>query len=183
MFESLIIDALFRSGPAVGLPLPSLRIARRQALASALRERRADAGRRGLAWVRAPRVREARRLASLALLGLGLLPQALGRADALHILNVACVCTGAASAVLASPLVLRRFDADLRKLAAVAVPAIAVFVLAQTWLKGMETNYVRAFGSPSDEPPPRTTGARTGSTVARGAFPSSTSSRPAMCGT
>jgi hypothetical protein len=151
VFENLIVDALFRSGPQSSLPLPSLRTPHGKLLLLLCGSVAATLAAAAIAWVRAPRDIEARRLASLALLGLALLPQALGRAETLHILNVACVCTALLPTVLASPLVLRRLDADLRRVAAVAAPAIVVFVLAQTWLNGMETNYVRAISGPQDE--------------------------------
>ena len=151
VFESLVIDALFRSGPQSSLPLPSLRSPDGKLLLLLCGSVAATVAAAAIAWARAPRDVEARRLASLALLGLGLIPQTLGRAESLHILNVACVSTALLPTVLASPLLLRGVGAELRKLAALAVPALAVLLLSQTWLNGMETNYVRAIAGPQDE--------------------------------
>jgi hypothetical protein len=151
VFDSLIVDALFRSGPQSTLPWPSLRSPDGKLFMLLGISVAATLAAAALAWVRAPRSEEARRLASLALLGVGLLPQTLGRADTLHVLNVACVVTALLPTILASPLVLPRMDALVRRLIAVGAPGLVVFALAQTWLVGMENNYTRAIAGPQDE--------------------------------
>lgn len=150
VFESLILDALFRSGPQSSLPLPPRSSPEAKLLVLVIGANVAMLAAAVLAWVREPGSREARRLASLALFSLGLLPQALGRIESLHILNVACVSVALVPTVLASPLLLRRLEEGPRRVAAVGATGLAVLVLAQTWLNGVEVNYRRALGGAID---------------------------------
>jgi hypothetical protein len=150
VFENLVVDALFRSGPQSALPIPPLSDPAGKLLALLLGGIGALIACTAVAWRRAPGDPEARRLASIALLAIGLLPQALGRAESLHILNVACVAVALAPAAMASPLVLGNVIPDLRRLVAVGATGLAVVLLSQTWLEGVEANYLRALGTNSD---------------------------------
>lgn len=150
VFESLIVDALFRSGPQSSLPLPALSSPDGKLFVMLVGANVVMLAAAALAWVREPGGQEARRLVSLALFSLGLLPQALGRAETLHILNVACVSVALVPTVLASPLLLRRLGEGPRRVAAVGATGLAVLVLAQPWLNGVEANYRRALGGATD---------------------------------
>jgi hypothetical protein len=150
-FRNLIADALFRSGPQSTLPIPPLSSPEGKLLALLLGAQAVLLVGAGIAWRRAPGDPEARRIASIALLSVGLLPQALGRIESQHILNVGCVTIALLPTVLASPLVGGRISTDARRLGAVAVTAIAVLLGAQTWLDGVEANLLRALG-PSPDP-------------------------------
>jgi hypothetical protein len=150
VFENLVIDALFRSGPQSTLPIPPLSDPSGKLLVLLLGGIGVLIACSLVAWRRAPADPEARRLASIALLSVGLLPQALGRVESLHILNVACVAVALVPTALASPLVFGGLSADLRRLVAVGGTGLAVLLLSQTWLDGVEANYLRALGTNSD---------------------------------
>jgi hypothetical protein len=150
VFENLIIDALFRSGPQSSLPLPELSDPSGKLLLLLVGAIGATMVCAAIAWRRAPGDPEARRIASLALLSLGLLPQALGRAESLHILHVGAVAIALLPAAASSRLVLAGLPATARQLVAVSVVGVAVLGLAQTWLDGVEANYRRALGSAPD---------------------------------
>jgi hypothetical protein len=148
--ENLVIDALFRSGPQSSLPLPALSDPAGKLLLLLLGAVAATIACAAVAWWRAPWDPEARRIASFALLSIGLLPQALGRAESLHILHVGAVTVALLPAAASSRLVLEGLPAAARQLVAAGVAGIAVLGLAQTWLDGVEANYRRALGSSPD---------------------------------
>jgi hypothetical protein len=150
VFENLVIDALFRSGPQSSLPLPALLDPSGKLLLLLLGAIGATIACAAVAWWRAPGDPEARRIASLALLSIGLLPQALGRAESLHILHVGAAAIALLPAAASSRLLLGGLTATARQLIAAAVVGVAVLGLAQTWLDGVEANYRRALGSAPD---------------------------------
>jgi hypothetical protein len=150
VFENVVIDALFRSGPQSTLPIPPLSDPAGKLLVLLLGGIGVLIACTVVAWRRAPWDPEARRLASIALLSIGLLPQALGRVESVHILNVACVAVALVPTAAASPLVLGKVGSDVGRLAAVAGTALAVLALSQTWLEGVEANYLRALGTNED---------------------------------
>lgn len=150
VFENLVIDALFRSGPQSTLPFPRLSSPDGRLLLLLAVSLGVLVAGAALAWRRAPRTDEARRLVAFALFSLGLLPHTLGRPDTLHILFVACVAVALVPAVLGSPLVLGSLQRQTRALVAIAATSAAVWVGAALVLDGVEANYLRAFGASND---------------------------------
>lgn len=150
VFENLVVDALFRSGPESTLPYPPLSSPSGRLFLLLAGSVAALVVAAALAWRRAPRADEARRLAALALFAIGLLPHTLGRPDVLHILFVACVAVPLVPVALSSPLVLGRLQPDTRALVAIAATSVAVWVGAKLVLEGIEANYLRALGASTD---------------------------------
>jgi len=98
--------------------------------------------------VRAAR-RGNRRLLALALFSVGLLPQAIQRADSTHLAWVSCVPLGLLpAAVIEAQRAWRpRWGALQAGAAAAAVPVVATLVLAPTFVWGVYADYVgRSFG-------------------------------------
>ncbi|HEY6698072.1 MAG TPA: hypothetical protein VIZ67_07605 [Acidimicrobiales bacterium] len=90
-----------------------------------------------------------RRLLALALFSVGLLPQAIQRADSTHLAWVSCVPLGLLpAAVIEAQRAWRpRWSALRAGAAAAAVPVVATLVLAPTFVWGVYSDYVgRSFG-------------------------------------
>jgi hypothetical protein len=90
-----------------------------------------------------------RRLLALALFSVGLLPQAIQRADSTHLAWVSCVPLGLLpAAVIEAQRAWRpRWGALRAGVAAAAVPVVATLVLAPTFVWGVYADYVgRSFG-------------------------------------
>ena len=90
-----------------------------------------------------------RRLLALALFSVGLLPQAIQRADSTHLAWVSCVPLGLLpAAVIEAQRAWRpRWGALQAGVAAAAVPVVATLVLAPTFVWGVYADYVgRSFG-------------------------------------
>lgn len=98
--------------------------------------------------VRAAR-RGDRRLLALALFSVGLLPQAIQRADSTHLAWVSCVPLGLlpAAVVEAQRAWRPRWSAERTAIVAGAVPVVATLALAPTFVWGIYADYVgRSFG-------------------------------------
>jgi hypothetical protein len=150
VFENLVIDALFRSGPQSTLPYPPLSSDGGKLLLLLVAALVGLAAAAVVAWRRDRRHPEALRLAAIALLCLGLFPHVLGRVSAEGIFYVACVGVALAPSCLASPLLFPRVSEVERAIAATALTAAAMFIGARSLLDGIEANYVRAFGTSPD---------------------------------
>jgi hypothetical protein len=144
VFDNLVVAALFRSAPQSTLPFPVLSSAEGRLLMLLFASILVLCVCAGVAWRRARGAPEARALISIALFSLGLLPQALGRIETVHILYVGCFAVALVPRALASPLVLGRISIGMRQAVAVAVTLLAVGLLAQTWLRGVRINLERA---------------------------------------
>jgi hypothetical protein len=143
VFENLVVDALFRSGPQSTQPLipeqpAEARLAALVAIAVA-----------GLAvcavllWRRAPRSPDARRIGAIALFTLGLVPQAIGRLEAIHIIHVGCVAVPLLPYALAAAMG-REWMRPVRSLLPVAAVGVLVLALAWTYVQPMKNGYGRA---------------------------------------
>jgi hypothetical protein len=102
VFENLVVDAFFRSAPQSTRPFPpeipsTVRLMVLVAAAIAVLVACA-----ALSWWRAPGTPESRRVAAIALFCVGLAPQALGRLDGLHLVQVGCVAVALVPLGLAS---------------------------------------------------------------------------------
>jgi hypothetical protein len=150
VFENLIVDALFHSGPQSTLPFPSLSSADGKLLVLLAAALVALAGAAVVAWRRDRRHPEALRLATIALLSIGLFPHVLGRISTEGIFYVACVAVALVPSCLGSPLLFRRVSEAERALAATALTAIALFLGARSLLDAIEANYLRAVGTSPD---------------------------------
>jgi hypothetical protein len=150
VFENLVTDAFFRSGPQSTLPLPGLGTPDGRLLALMAASLAVLIACAVIAWRRAGRVPESLRLASLALFCLGLLPQTLGRPDGGHIVMVACVSVPLVAVALASPLVLGRLPSLSRQALAAGSCALALalggWFIVQRGRSGVE----RALGVSDD---------------------------------
>jgi hypothetical protein len=142
VFKNLVTDALLRGAPESARLIPATA---RDALHFLLL-----AG--GLAilvlaalvaWRRARGTRQARRLASLALLCVGLSPQALSILDAYHIDEVACVVIPLVPIALASPLILGPVRPSGKRLLAVGIAALTVAVTARVVINEPAPHWVR----------------------------------------
>jgi hypothetical protein len=146
LFDNLIVSALFRSAPQSTLPFPSLTSSDGRLLVMLFGSIAVLSACAALAWRRGRGAPEARELISIALFSIGLLPQAIGRVEAVHILYVGCVAVALVPRAVTSPLVLGRVSIRMRQVGAVAATLLAVALLAQTWLLGVRTNLERAAG-------------------------------------
>ena len=125
VFENVVVDALFRSGPQSTLPWPGLETDVGRLLALLCVSVAVLVAAAVIAWRRAGRVAGTLRLASLALFCIGLLPQTLGRPDGGHVVMVACVVVPLTATSLASPLVLGMIRLPARQMIAAGACAIA----------------------------------------------------------
>lgn len=125
VFENVIVDALFRSGPQSTLPWPGLDTDAGRLLALLCLSVAVLVAAAVIAWRRAGRDPETLRLASLALFSLALMPQTLGRPDGGHVVMVACVVVPLTASALASPLVLGMIRLPARQVVAAGACALA----------------------------------------------------------
>jgi hypothetical protein len=143
VFENLIVDAFFRSGPQSTQPLiPEQPAEARLAALVAI----AVAGLivcAAVLWRRAPRTPDARRVGAIALFVLGLVPQAIGRVEAIHLIHVGCVAIPLLPYAIAATMG-RDWTRPVRSLAPVAAVAVLVAALAWTYVQPMKNGYGRA---------------------------------------
>jgi hypothetical protein len=153
VFRSIVIDALFRSAPQSTLPYPTTSPALELGilllvgtgvlvigLVAAIRA----------SWRRGSRGPEERRLASLALFGLALVPQVLGRASIHDTAKVGVVVIALMPTVLASPRIAGALRAPLRQGIAVGLSGLAVLLGAGSYINIAGDGFERAFGDPAE---------------------------------
>ncbi|HYU59542.1 MAG TPA: hypothetical protein VEK39_02175 [Solirubrobacterales bacterium] len=147
VLQNLVVDAFFRSAPQSTRPFPpdlpqEARLMVLVALAVAVLALCAVS-----LWRRSPRSPDARRVAALALFCFGLAPQALGRAGAVHLIEVGCVAVPVvpyALIAVAGP----RLRVRLRSLVPAAATAVIVAALAWSYVEPIKPGYGRAFQWP-----------------------------------
>ena len=147
VFENLVVDAFFRSAPESTLPFPpdlpqearlmvlvGIGIAVLVVCAAVL-------------WRREARSADARRVAAIALFCVGLAPQALGRVDAIHLIEVGCVAVALVPYAICA-VAGRDWMRPPRSLVPIAGTALMVAALGWSYVQPIRPAYGRAFQFP-----------------------------------